>query len=746
MRMTAVLLGLVGMLCLAFGQGRMADFAAHEAVMDSLSRIPPRLRYLWLQDRGLEGMYQRPGNMPEAETLICVGRWSYGPVFDVDVRATPNDTIIVLARGSGASLLRLRRSGGLRLDVLADINCNYLVSQVQVRDSLLFLLADGLETYNISDPLRPVHRSNIATDLLGFDVKDTLVYTVGHDSFKVYSVADPADPRLLGASQDIGTSVSVAGNTAFLANRHGLDAIDVSNPASPYRVGTWGGNILSVAARGNTCLVTQYDLNQPEWLRLTLLDIADPAAMRILSRLDSCGGYEIHLDDSLAFLSGYYTGGHEFRILSISNSASPVVLGSCATIGQNFGVWGSSAGRFAIVADDLGGTYIINTGNLNQPVVDTVALRVGISRDLSLDGGTAYVSSGGAGLVVLDVTEPTRPYWIGGIDTANTERVTQHSVVARDSFAFVDWGRPNLRSVDVTEPTNPRMAGGYDLPNRPKSMVLRDSLLYVAIDGEFHIFNVARPREPRVVGEVRLPEYSYGMHLQNTLAYVSTYPLSVINVSDPTLPIIIGSIPLGTWNAFVKDNLAYLAAVGLHVWNVRDPTSPHPVDSLTFGRMVYDVVVVDTLAYLSCSDGLRLANIADPHNMQVLAYHPLPWTGGRLHWNDPHIYVAVRDAGISIFETVPTGMADGWPDHPPATGPLVTPNPAGRWLNIKVQESAVVAIAVYDAAGREVLYSRGKARYSGRSATLDLGGMSPGVYFLRLDLPDRRETYKFVKK
>jgi hypothetical protein len=45
------------MLALGAGQARMADFAAREAVMDSLSRVRPGMRAAWLKKRGFEDLH-----------------------------------------------------------------------------------------------------------------------------------------------------------------------------------------------------------------------------------------------------------------------------------------------------------------------------------------------------------------------------------------------------------------------------------------------------------------------------------------------------------------------------------------------------------------------------------------------------------------------------------------------------------------------------------------------------------------
>jgi len=702
-------------------------------LMDSLRAVHPRLRAAWLTHHGYDVPDGSRSLTADSEGFRVVGRWSYGPASDVDGLVTPAETLIALARGSGVSLLRFSCGESVRVELLADINSAGLTYQVMLRDTLLLVsTGGGLEVYSIANVHQPSLLTTIPPVFTGFDVRDSLLYALDNDdTFRVYSLAEPSAPRQLGVCRDSGGSVSVAGITAFIAEGGGLYAIDVSNPASPHRVGSYPGWAISATARGNICCVTWGNSNEPTWLRFSVLDVSDPTNMYQLGYIDSCGGYDTYLEDSLVFISGYYTGGHEFQVVSLADSTHPVRVGGCTTLGYGFGVWANAPAGAAFVADDYGGLDVINISNLTRPRADSVALRVGFAKDLSIDGNFCYIASEMAGLKVLDVSVPSVPVWVGDIDTAGGE-VVSWSVVAKDSFAYASWRIPWLRSVDVSDPAHPQMAGSCNVTAAPQSMVLRDSLLYAAENGIFEIANVARPRTPVVVGTLVLPDYSYGMCLQDSLAYVSTYPLAIIDVANPAQPETIGSIPRGTWSVFVKDTLAYLAAVGLHVWNVTNPASPTPVDSLTFGHMVYDVVVVDSLAYLACSDGLRLANVADPHNMRVLALRSLPYIGWRLAYDSPYVYVATQEAGICIFETTAVGVAGTGPRR--VNGALVVrPNPVGDYAMMRLPAvgADIRSLRIYDVSGRFI--QSAPVTWNAGEFKLDMTALSPGLYVARIE-------------
>jgi hypothetical protein len=711
------------------------DFRRHQAVQESLSRVPPRLRSQWLRQRGMDTPFLQPSKADSAGIQV-VGRWSYGPAYDVDGRITPSETLIALGRGSGVSLLRVWRGDSLHSELLSDINAERLLNKVMVRDTLLYVGTNaGLETYDISDEHNPVRLSWIQTGLAGFDIKDTLAYVTWSDTFKIYSIANPANPYRVGWCRDSAADVSVAGSTAFLADRWGMYTVDVSNPASPHRLGSWGSDIMSVAARNDLCYVSVGNPNVPEQIDLYVLDVANPGSPQQIGHLADAGGFDIYLDDTVAFISGYSATGRGFQEISIADSTHPRFIATCSTPGA-YGVWASATGGMAMLANYTAGLLPVDVTNPSLPVFGNNLLTACWTDDLDVAGGYAYLAN--LGLKVLDLSNVARPVEVGHVDSA---RLAQ-SVAVDDSFAFVEWHSDfSVASALVSDPAHPTLTGRAPLVNSAEDMVLRDSFLYVAEDYKFQIVNVARPRQPQVVGTCNLGNLTYGMRMCDSLAYVCSYPLAIINTANPTSPVQIGSIPHGAWNVFPKDSLACIAAVGLVVWNVSDPASPFAVDSLQFGRMVYDVLLRDTVAYLACSDGLRTASVADVHNMRVTGYAPLPYVGWRLADDSVHIYVAVEEAGVCIFDTVSTGVSE------PKTGGSwrsFTASPRVTTGRIRITTGAAAAdapLTVYDVNGQMVATTDVK----GGMTELDISACPDGVYVVRVQDATGVYSAKVVK-
>jgi hypothetical protein len=481
--------------------------------------------------------------------------------------------------------------------------------------------------------------------------------------------------------------------------------------------------------------------------RFEVLDISDPASITRLGYLDSIGGHDIHLDRSLAYVSGFYPD-FEFAIVSITDSAHPALLGGCAMPGFRQGVWADSARSFALVADNWEGLKVISTSDPSTPTLDTTVLAAGQVEDIAIDGNTACISGDMVGLKVLDVTNPALPVELSCLDTTG-QRPLSEAVAVRDSFAFVAWSPfPTLRSVDITDRTRPRFTGGCNAGN-PSDIVLRDSFAYVAAIRLFSVINVARPRQPVLVGScVTGDALSAGLELVDTLAYVANMVSDVVSVADPAHPSVVGSFGRGAWNIRVRDTFAYMTGYSaVRTYSVADPRTPRLLDSVRVGQPVNDIALADSLAYFGCQDGVRLMTLEDPARPAVVGFGATPYLVWRTTYAAPYLYAACSEAGICVYETTQTGVAEGLPTRPRTARLTATPCPTSGLLRL-VPSGGIrtpARIAVSDAAGRVVLM-KPIVPHSERAFTLDLSQLSAGVYFVELRSAERREATRTVRR
>jgi hypothetical protein len=756
-RLVAVLLGAV---LAAAALAGVPEFERYRAVQESLARVPPRLRGRWLNERGLElpGVNAPiPASSPNSEStsLRLVGKWGRGPSVEV----TGKDSLVFLSLGSEVAIINFADTADPQ--VLAEVQATGLVAQAAVRDSFLYVGCNsgqaGIEVWNIGNPSAPVFRGRTPTLLSDFCVRDTFLYLTQslsglNDTFKVYSIASPANVYLLGSCQDSGDAVTVTNNAAFLADRWGLYSIDVSDPRNPHRVGSYSGVPIEVEARGNICCATFMNPNQPDWLRFSILNVSDPANIQPIASLDSAGGYDIYLEGQLAFISGYYTGGHEFEILNIGDSAHPTRVGSYATPGPNNGVWAINDWTRAYVADGFQGLAVLDLSNLGSPQLDTFMLGADLAEDITVNGPWVYVANEQAGLQILSVADPTHPVAVGNYDTFGF-RPMYATVAARDSFAYVDsrsGGRRFFRSVDVSDRANPVFAGDCELFNPPEDIVLRDSFAYCAEAYRFQVVNVARPRQPVLVGSCVLSSYATDLSLVDTLAFLSGLPLTIVNVARPDSPKVVSTWSRGVSGLDVVDTILYAVGQNAQFWalSVADPASPLPLDSLQLPSFDgQDVVVVGTTAFVG-ERMIRVVDVTDPSNLSLCGAVSIPGWADRLVYEPPYVYAACYDGGVCIFETTQTGISEPTTCRGP-TSLSALPSVTTGLVRIVLPEGGCVrGLKLFDTAGKEVncVITAGPGKPDvGSVQAVDLAGLPVGVYVLRGQVRGRTMTARIIK-
>ena len=287
--------------------------------------------------------------------------------------------------------------------------------------------------------------------------------------------------------------------------------------------------------------------------------------------------------------------------------------------------------------------------------------------DVELDGHLAYVATFGAGLRVVDVSNPHVPVQVGNLATS------QYSfrVVVRGNRAYLAdyW---YFRVVDITDPTNPASIYQFATSGQCRDVAVSGSHAY-ALDQAvgLRIFSVAEP-ESLVTYSIITPN-PLSLEVEGDIAYVGNRnSFEVIDVSDPAAPVAIGSFIFA--NAWYEEmrfegDVGYLRSRDwLHVVDVSDPTAPTLLASRAMGNgycldvageyafttdtvglleviavsearvpptmeagiavgsgySSEDVIAQGNYAYLAQDDGLHTIDITDPESPSAAGFVSLP--------------------------------------------------------------------------------------------------------------------------
>jgi hypothetical protein len=95
---------------------------------------------------------------------------------------------------------------------------------------------------------------------------------------------------------------------------------------------------------------------------------------------------------------------------------------------------------------------------------------------VAVSGIFAYVADGGAGLQVIDVSNPTNCVRLGGYDTTGDV----HGVAVSGIYAYVANEGSGLQVIDVSDPANCVHVGGYATGGQAQGVAVAAGRIYVA--------------------------------------------------------------------------------------------------------------------------------------------------------------------------------------------------------------------------------------------------------------------------
>ncbi len=303
-------------------------------------------------------------------------------------------------------------------------------SAVAVRAEWAFVAdgAGGLQIASFSEPGALTWQSEAATPGVALDVAAAGTLAVvarGQDGVALVDAYETAAPEVVGVYDTDGTALAVelVGSVAYVADgERGLTILDVSDPDSPERFGQMDtpGWASDLAVADETVVVA----DGTEGLQVFHVD---PVTWKIAG---AGAGIDFDDDATSVALSGdiaYVAFGEHLQVVDLNDPSDPVpgqeidlhesILGVAA-----FGTW-------VLAAVGSAGLMVVDTTS----VVSTQIPLTGTVRGVTVSGGKAWVAAEGAGVLVVDLSDPQTPVREDGLFIDGTAV----SVVGADGLAFV---------------------------------------------------------------------------------------------------------------------------------------------------------------------------------------------------------------------------------------------------------------------------------------------------------------------
>lgn len=510
-----------------------------------------------------------------------------------------------------------------------DSNPTRQYTDIAVANGVAFLSAVSdfggeLDVIDVSNPAAPVRLDSLwAGDYYarGVEVVGTTVFVAtGPDGMRMWDASNPASMQWIRAYYTPNNTMclDVVGDTAYLLDSSsGLSVVDVSDPSTPHLLGqvAIAGSPRAIRVRGTTAFAAMHGAG------MFAIDVSDPSIPTVLSTYPasiSASGIALGAGDMV-----YVTDGYDLVALDASDPSQPQFVGVLTTPRGAAEV--KVSGTLGVVAGFEGGLINLDLSDLPQTPVDAAEFDTpGRSLQFAINGTVAYVADDDAGLQILDISDPMNPTLLGGYDTTGLSR----GLDAVGSTVYLcDF--TSMRIFDASDPTNPIQLG-YAIASSNKVKVA-GSIAYV-VGWALTTVDVSNPSAPVVLGSVALPDEAYDIAVAGSMVYVADDDegLQIVDASDPSAPTIVGAYPTGPerWGMGVDlaGSYAFLAANtdGVLVLDVSDPADPVLVTSIELTELTRarDVVVQGQTAYVGFGDGLWIYDIADPASPRRLGAHP----------------------------------------------------------------------------------------------------------------------------
>jgi hypothetical protein len=276
-------------------------------------------------------------------------------------------------------------------------------------------------------------------------------------------------------------------------------------------------------------------------------------------------------------------------------------------------------------------------------------------------GSRAFVANAEAGLLVLDISNPSQPTRVGSLATSGQARAIQ--VVG--NTAYVAHLSSGLQIFDVSNPSTPILLGGYDTPGQGLAVAVSGTTVAIA-DGNsgLQLVNVSNPSAPVFLGAYDTPGNAEDVQIVGSRAFVAdgSGGLQIISISDPTRPSSIGQLqPREEVNQVeIVGNLAFLGSyAGLLIVDVTDPALPRPKGAYDVRGLVRGLEVVGNYVFLIGWDRLTVIDFSNPELPRLVSRYISSWgvTGGDVSGDHAYLLngngLTVEILDVSMFTAPP---------------------------------------------------------------------------------------------
>ncbi|MFZ2633065.1 MAG: hypothetical protein WA081_08375 [Desulfosalsimonadaceae bacterium] len=529
--------------------------------------------------------------------------------------------------------------------------------------NLLFLGDGNILTVLTMDTLTPVSRLELDADygvrgvVINENTHDHLYLACGKNGVRIIDVTDAAHPLetaalTQGAAVDadvtaaddpiFGSGIACLGDRVFVADLYfGLRVINVSDPAAPFQE----------AAYEQTSVNSDGEIFSGGYENLAVAEINGRVCAFVLDKYYGMRVFEIGTN-SVSHAADYPPTPDTSALYDTKPVTDVAVYGN----------------GHVIISDYENGLLVLNL--FSDPAAPdefhmapvSYFETPGAASGMSLSGNRVYVADGNSGLLIVDITDLTKPAAAGTFAASGA-----HSVTALGTIAFVSDAEAGLRRIDAANPSALAVTHRFDSPSDADGVFVDGDLAYtVDNDGPdegLRIIRLSDTGDNRLVGFCKTPGNAGRVQVKGDFAYIADGPagLTVIDVTDPAAParITTASGSPAVQNAVdihipADGDIAYLADASgqVIVFDLTTPSQPVQTVSPETGETILALSgfhSADThYLYTAGSLGLTAVDVSDPLASMVLDTLDTPGDARDVFVLKNYAYVADGAAGLTL--------------------------------------------------------------------------------------------------
>ncbi len=202
---------------------------------------------------------------------------------------------------------------------------------------------------------------------------------------------------------------------------------------------------------------------------------------------------------------------------------------------------------------------------------------------------------------------------------------TQYTEIAvHDNLVFVNDENFGLKIYEINIPSNPAHISTIELNTRIRETVFQDEFAYLLCsNSKLYVVDILDPFFPQIISEYDTAEQGDDFYLNDHFAYIieDDEKLEVVYIGNPYFPQHVAdfTLPNQGISCALTNNIAFIGTyLGLFVYNIANPYELNEIAWFDTGN-TWSLLISDDLLYFSCSDGLGIIDYSDPDDIQLLS-------------------------------------------------------------------------------------------------------------------------------